>query len=131
MSQKNLLLRIVLLMFFIFVMDFLAGRFFWYFSISWFDMLMHFLGGLWVGFFFTYVFYRQNLFSSSFFKIVLCVLLVGVLWEGFEIFANQYIGRTPFDILDTSSDLFFDLLGGAVAVLFLSGKTMNTGDNAV
>jgi hypothetical protein len=50
-----------------FVADLAATKFFWYYSISWFDMLMHFSGGLWVGLFFSLVFFApRHLFSLGF-----------------------------------------------------------------
>jgi len=125
MDKKKLLFYIVFLMFFMFLMDFLAKSFFWYFTLWYFDIFMHFLGGLWVGLFFIYVFSRKNASFDSIKKIILYVLLIGVLWEFFEIFANQYIGRNPFDIWDTLADLFFDLLGAFVATFYFSKKIVS------
>ncbi len=124
-------------MFFIFIVDILARKFFWYYSIWYFDMVMHFFGGLWAGLFFVWFLsikdlsfpeWSLGLLSLSDYKIVyktlLFVLIVGVLWEIFEIYANNYLGGDSFNILDTVSDVFFDLAGGATAVFYLLNRIM-------
>lgn len=115
-------------MFLIFIANSLALKFYWYFSIWWSDMFMHFLGGLWEGLFFIWFF---SIINFSFLKLslevvnfrliyktVLFVLLIGILWEFFEFFSNNYIGHDPFNALDTISDVFFDLAGGAFSILY-------------
>ncbi|MEK7569536.1 MAG: hypothetical protein AAB500_01430 [Patescibacteria group bacterium] len=100
--------------FLILIINFAAMKFHWYYTIAWFDMPMHFLGGLWIGFALFY-FARGEL---SFVKFIGWVLGIGVLWEVFELFNNHYFGtQDPFDLLDTLSDFLFDLLGGTAAYL--------------
>lgn len=109
-------------MFFIFLMNLTAERLFWYSSIWWFDMVMHFLGGFWVSIFSIYIFSYKEVILPIF-RIILFVLFIGILWEFFEIYSNNYIGGESFDMLDTVSDLFFDLSGGLCAILYLWKKT--------
>lgn len=130
MNRKKLLQHLVFLMFFIFITDLLAKGFYWYYSISWFDMLMHFLGGFWVGLFFLYVFYDKNQFSKKLLAVILGVLLIGVLWEVFEFFLNV-IAHDTFSIADTLSDIFFDLVGGFLAIFFYFKKIMPVASNTV
>ena len=128
MDRKKLLKSLVCLMFLIFIANSLALKFYWYFSIWWFDMFMHFLGGLWEGLFFiwffsiiNFPFLKLSLEVVDFrliYKTILFVLLIGIFWEFFEFFANNYIGHDPFSILDTVSDVFFDLVGGAFSILY-------------
>src|SRR3989344_6115892 len=54
MDRKKFFKRIVYLIFFIFIVHFFANKFYWYSSIWYFDIIMHFLGGLWVGLFFIW-----------------------------------------------------------------------------
>lgn len=119
MDRKMLLKYIVFLMFFIFFANNVILKFHWYYSIWWIDMPMHFLGGFWVGLFFLYIFYDKNQFFKYFLTILLCVLLIGILYEVFEFFVFNEIGKDPFNTLDTASDIFFDLSGGLCAILYL------------
>ena len=122
MNRKNLLKHLVFLMFFIFVLDLVGVSLYWDYSTWWFDMVLHFFGGFWVGLFFIYVFYIRKQILKPFFHIIIFVLLIGILWELFEFYANNYIGKSPFDIIDTLSDIFFDLSGGLCAILYLWKK---------
>ncbi|OGI46772.1 hypothetical protein A2121_00185 [Candidatus Nomurabacteria bacterium GWB1_40_6] len=132
MDRKKLVKHLVFLMFFIFIADILAQKLHWYFSIWWFDMLMHFGGGFWVGLFFIWFFSIKDLpiFQLSFekidfkliLKVLLFVLFFGILWELFEVFVHNYIAQDPFSVLDTTSDIFFDFGGGLCAILYLWKK---------
>ncbi len=124
MNRHRLLALLASLMFFIFIADYLARIFYWYYSISYFDMPMHFLGGLWVGFFFIYVLSTKT--QPSFLKIILWVLLIGLAWELFEFVVKNNIGGAPFDTLDTLSDLFLDVVGGLIAFFLCRKMAMPT-----
>src|SRR3989344_3578880 len=84
MNRKRILKHLVFLMFFLFILNLIAQEFYWYFTIWYFDIIMHFLSGFWVGLFFLYVFYNENLFLKQILTVILGVLLIGVLWEAFE-----------------------------------------------
>jgi hypothetical protein len=114
MNKTRILKHLFLLMFFIFIANMLALKFYWYSLIWYFDVIMHTLGGFWVGMFFLYVFERNKKSfnnSSLFFKVLFATLAVGILWEFYEFYIYQYISQIPFDYIDTSADIFFDLLG--------------------
>ena len=129
MSKKRLLKHLVFLMFFLFVLNLMAQEFYWYFTIWYFDMIMHFLSGFWVALFFVWFFSMEDMGFLQlslekidfklFRKIILFVLSIGVLWELFEFYVYQYIGQIPFHLLNTVSDICFDLLGGICAMLYL------------
>ncbi|OGI58299.1 hypothetical protein A3C60_02200 [Candidatus Nomurabacteria bacterium RIFCSPHIGHO2_02_FULL_37_45] len=138
MDRKKFFKRIVYLIFFIFIVHFFANKFYWYSSIWYFDIIMHFLGGLWVGLFFIWFSSESLRLSLAFkaltlviFKILLFVFVVGFGWEVFEFLFNNYIAQNPFDFLDSTSDIFFDLVGGIVAILFFLKKTMLSNENKV
>jgi len=122
MDRIKLFKRLALLIFLIFITNFFANKFYWYASIRYFDMVMHFLGGLWVGLALLWLLFKENFSFVLIFKILLGVLVVGVLWEIFEILVNSTIAQNPFDVLDTASDLFFDFGGGLCAILYLWKK---------
>lgn len=118
MDPKKLLIRIISLIFFIFLLNYLAMEFHWYSSIWYFDMLMHFLGGFWLGLAAIYLFSLKDSSFKSILKIFFIVLLVGTGWEMFEILIDRFITQSPFDFLDTASDMFFDFAGGLSAVFY-------------
>ena len=115
-------------------------NFFWYYTIWYFDMPMHFLGGLWLSLFFIwffsltdfprYVFYNHP-DLKLFLQTIVFVLIVGVLWEFFEFFTNNYIGRDQFNIMDTSSDIFFDLAGGNLGFYYFLKVIMFVDKNKI
>ena len=121
MDRKKLLKHLVVLMFFIFIMNLLANGFYWYFSIWYFDIIMHFFGGFWVSLFFVYVFSMTSgtqWNSLFFFRVLVSALAVGIFWEFYEYFLN-IVSVEIFDSEDTASDVFFDLAGGLCAILYL------------
>lgn len=123
MNSKRLLKHLVTLMFFIFLANTLALKLNLYSLVWYLDIIMHTLGGMWVGMFFLYVFNRRNPTSLNF-KIVVQTLVttlaIGLLWEIYEFYVYQYLSHITFDMQDTSSDIFFDLLGYSMACFYFS-----------
>ncbi len=132
MNRAKLLKILIYLILFIFCANFLAGKFHWYYSIWWFDMPMHTLGGFWVGLALLYIapIYLDPIYPfsikddsiKSVLKILALVLLIGVGWEVFEALNNYVFKIIPNANLDTISDIFFDLTGGSMAVLYFLSK---------
>lgn len=116
--------RLICLIFFILVINFLANKFYWYFAIPYFDMIMHFLGGFWVGLSYFYFFPIKTIFTSDFLKLLAFVLCIGLGWEVYEMLVNKAVAQNPLDYLDIGSDIFFDLLGGAVATVYFYKRIM-------
>ena len=85
-------------------------------------MPMHFLGGFWVGLLALY-FFADELSDekpfASILKVFIFVLIIGLGWEVFEFFTDKFLSQNPFNILDTASDIFFDLSGGLCAILYV------------
>ena len=127
MDRKNLIKYLICLIFFILIINFFANKFYWYFSIWYFDMFMHFLGGFWVALACLYLFQPKDNPINSILKILLPVLCVGIGWEVYEILVNDVIARNPFNSLDTFSDIFFDLAGGATATLYFFKRIIPEG----
>jgi hypothetical protein len=122
MDRKNILKRLVFLILFIFILNFAATNLYWYSSLAYLDMIMHFLGGFWVALAGFYVFSPK---INSIFNLLFFVLLVGLGWEFYEILVNDVIAQNPFDYGDSLSDIFFDLFGGLCAILYLWKKQPN------
>jgi len=128
MDRKKLLTYLAFLIFFIFAVNYAAMKFYWYFSIWYFDMPMHFLGGFWVGLALLWFFslkefsLPERLFGRAgfkiIFKIILGVFLIGIFWELFEVFVDKTIAQNSFNLLDTVSDMCFDLAGGGLSIIY-------------
>jgi hypothetical protein len=117
-DRKTFFKRLAYLIVFIFILNFLAGKLYWYYDIWWFDMPMHTLGGFWIGLASLYFFPITDKSFNSILKILLLILLVGIGWEVFEIVFNNVLARMTFNTLDTISDVCFDLAGGTIALLY-------------
>lgn len=104
------------------VMHSLAYKFFLYWTTDWYDILMHFLGGLLIGLIVISFIQRLHLDEEIinkkllFVSVILAVLVIGLGWELWEIF----IGFTNVlkDQVDTIIDLVMDTLGGFFAILY-------------
>lgn len=137
MDRKRLFKTSAYLIVLLFLFNYIAVKLYWYNSIWYFDMFMHFLGGFWLGLIFLWLLSFKNssvqISWKLVYKVFLGVLLFGVLWEVFEIIFNNYIAGNPFIVLDTISDIFFDLTGGTFAVFyfFVFKRTMLTEENRV
>lgn len=135
MDSKKIFQQLASLVIAIFILNFLANKFHWYYSIWWFDMPMHFMGGSWLGMVFFWFFKVRELNLSvnlTFLtRLVAWVLFIGVAWELFEYFFINYMAQNNFDLIDTSSDLFFDLFGGTTAVAFLLKRDVLINSNKV
>jgi len=124
MNRAQLFKGLAYLIFAISVLHFLAQKFHWYFSLWWFDMPMHFLGGLWLGLFFIYWFSFKEPSFRYIMGLLSFVFIIGMFWEFFELYFINYVGQNSFSLLDTISDLFFDLSGGLCAMLYLWKKQL-------
>lgn len=131
MNSKKLLIRLISLIFFIFLLNYLAMEFYWYSSIWYLDMPMHFLGGFWLGLIAIFLFSLRDDILKSIFKILFVVLFLGIGWEVFEIVVNNYITQNYFNYVDTISDISFDLAGGLFAVLYYLKNIMSAEENTL
>ena len=128
MTRKKLFKTLSTLIVFIFLVNFMAGILHLYYSIWYFDMPMHFLGGVFLGlllicFFYTDISeYTHGISLNFILKFLLSVLFIGVVWEVFEFIVNMFIAKSPFNLLDTISDVCFDCAGGFFVLLYLFKK---------
>ncbi|MCU0660251.1 MAG: hypothetical protein MUD00_01380 [Candidatus Pacebacteria bacterium] len=128
-KRKKLSTRSAGMILFIFLINYAAMTFYWYGAIWWFDMLMHFLGGFWLGLSAIWVYFyrgktpRQDMsFRKALLISLVAIAAFGVSWEFFEFGIDRLITFAPHNWLDTTSDIFFDLAGGIVAALLLVRK---------
>ncbi len=126
MKTKDLFRMQAHFIIFLFLVNFLANKFHWYYSIWWFDIFMHFIGGVWLGVVFVWLCaFRKLPLTLNFpfvLRLILSVLIVGVGWEVFEYYFINYMAQNNFDVVDTVSDLVLDISGGLLASTYLLYK---------
>jgi len=124
MKQNTLLHAAFAFLVVISALQFAALQFSLYYFYPWYDIMMHFLGGIFVALILLWLFFYSEYierFEVSKRNIILIALLgtlvVGIGWEVFE----YSIGNVPEEnyMLDTSIDLFMDLIGASLVLLFL------------
>ncbi len=97
-----------------------------YWRHSWLDMPMHFLGGLWFGFFGGYYLFdcgriaaKRRLHEAL--VIISFVSLICVLWEFHEFIGDRFVRDSSLimqtSLRDTMSDLLLGMAGGTMAVI--------------
>jgi len=104
------------------ILHMIALKLFLYWTVGWYDIVVHFLGGFLIGLIMISFIRRVHnsekildvglLFSS----VILAVLVIGLGWELWELF----IGFTDIiqDKADTIMDLVMDLIGGTSAIFY-------------
>jgi len=65
LMQKKILKNIAILIVFIFLVNLLTIKFHWYFTIWWFDMPMHFLGGVFISVSVLWLYFFKNPWPNS------------------------------------------------------------------
>jgi len=126
---------VVILTLIILVSHGLGSLFSLYEAISWFDMVMHALGGAWLAAVSTFLLARRfpKLLEgrprrSRIAAVALLVLAGGALWELYELAFAAWTTATYGDLgfyqpwIDTVSDLVLDVLGAVAVALFLLPK---------
>ncbi len=123
--KDKLFKRAAFLGLFIFTVNLLAMKFFWYYSIWWFDMPMHFLGGIFIGLlslsvYMSYFIKEETVLTLGkiFWIAFISALIVGVAWELFEFSLDTFITFKVHYLPDTLSDLCFDMTGAMTAALY-------------
>jgi len=126
--QKPLLKEIAVLSIIIAVFHYLCLVLFLYWTVWWSDIVMHFLGGLIIGLISIFIFYTSGLINLKkentlivFITTIGFVLIVGMSWELWEIFA----GLTSIlkDQTDTIIDLIMDIVGALASIFYFKNKT--------
>jgi uncharacterized membrane protein len=97
-------------------------------------MLMHTLGGVFIAIVLGAIFYKRLVNSNKkkiFIFLICSVLIIGILWEGYEYIVQYFIKNVHLaDIPDSISDLVCDVVGGVLGTIFvvISKKSYNNTD---
>lgn len=129
LEQKFFIEQFILIIVIAFL-NYLAIQFHLYWTFAWFDILMHFLGGVWVAFLSLWFFFFSGftnfkigaLKNMTIFSILLLsVIIVGILWEVFEIHSGVLFFEKNY-AWDTSLDLLMDTIGGVSVFIYAKQK---------
>lgn len=121
MTQKERAIVAFFLAWGVFFLNLAGGYFSWYSGIWWYDMLMHFSGGLMIGtvallFAFSL---RFNWFGQPstprYGRIILLTLFAVLFWEGIE-FSLSTVGGDEFHFLDSFSDMLLGMSGALFVI---------------
>jgi len=123
MQSRSFPLILVFLIIAIAAVNAFAESYYWYWRMRWFDMPMHFAGGVWLAGTAVWWWYSkkeklQNHFFSILAVCLTAALGVGLAWERFEAGLGLATVGHINEIADTLGDLFFDTLGGTAVALF-------------
>ena len=113
--------------FFIFAINFIAMKFYLYYSIWWFDMPMHFLGGVFLSFLALWFYRKWHILENSFSSFLFTLLFVAIIGSSWELFEFGMADLFHFNIqpfFDTMSDLSLDLVGGIFGTIYYLKKIM-------
>ncbi len=124
MIQTRLFKNTFTLLFIVGVLNYIAVYLYLYWTVWWFDMLVHFLAGTCVAMatVLAYYFYNGRRIPVLYKSILLGIfggIIIGVLWEAYELYfeiENIYDGLSY--VLDTSSDLVLDTSGAILGGLY-------------
>ena len=95
-------------------LNLVAIGFYFYWTISWFDYLMHFLGGLTLATVVIWMLKLENRSYKNFITLFIIVMIAGVGWELIEYVYNLTDSTEPYAI-DTTKDLVMDAVGTVAA----------------
>ena len=118
MLRKKILDRLCIAIVLLAIVNTLAVHFSWYGLIWWFDMPMHFLGGIAVFYLSAMIWLPALKWVPAWrflYECVITALLFGILWEALELFLYLHYGSPGFVMLDSLSDMCFDLAGALFA----------------
>jgi RsiW-degrading membrane proteinase PrsW (M82 family) len=124
MNSKPSLAAIILAIIGLLFLHLLGLHFYLYWTVWWFDVLMHFLGGFWVGFTALWLYHfvgKPPRHNRDLAVALLAAIIVGVMWELYEYTTGVTFSLVGYR-LDTATDLAMDLVGGYCAFRYVLYK---------
>jgi len=122
--QLQIPLILVVCLVVIAVVNGFADFYHWYWTMRWFDMPMHFAGGVWLAGMAVWWFLPpfKDMHAVSFMRILFiglgAALGIGLAWELYEAIVGLLTVGHANAMSDTLSDLFFDTVGGTTVAFF-------------
>jgi len=113
------------------ILHILAIEFYLYWTLWWFDVLIHFLGGLWIGlsvlwfvFLSGYVTRFQLQYTNALILTLLSIIIVAVGWEVFEFFVESPLEENY--MFDTITDLIMGTFGALSGYAYVVSNYIQT-----
>lgn len=120
------------------LLHFIAFEFYFYWKFWWFDILMHFFGGLWIGlmalwlvFLSGYIIRFHLSYRTAFFTAIFSVIVIGIGWELFEVWSGVLLEEKANYIFDTTIDFIMDLAGAFLGYLYIVWKYIKPTNNII
>lgn len=125
MSRKQVLYTGFCLAFLLWGLNYVALTFYLYWSLWWYDSMMHFLGGLTLGVLAVWFWNVEKHSLRAFLLIFITVMLLGGVWEVFEyVFDIAGTARGTLNYWkDTIHDMVMDGLGAVLAYFWAIWRT--------
>ena len=111
------------------LLNFFGSLFHWYEIVWWFDMPMHFIGGVCVMYIAVVIFGAAPATEHVGRYLYRCVgvgIALGLAWEVLEFILYKYSGGSVFIPLDSLSDVLFDIAGIFAAAFAMVPIISNT-----
>lgn len=125
MTKSPTLLLALLSAILLWFLNYIALIFHFYWTVIWYDIMMHFLGGLTIGVFLLAIFKIANISTKAFSVLFALAMAISVGWEIFE-YVNEIIDTRDNYVLDTTYDLIMDALGIVTAYFIVSGRSLES-----
>ncbi|MDP3763081.1 MAG: hypothetical protein Q8Q92_00225 [bacterium] len=114
MRKYSLLYTTLGLAILLWVLNLIALTLYLYWTMGWYDIMMHFLGGITIGMLVIWFLKIEDRSLKSFLTAVAWVIVVGGAYEVFE-YVNDLTFSTQEYSIDTAIDLVMDALGAIFA----------------
>lgn len=114
---------VLVVSFALFVMNYVATAANLYWTTSWADVIAHTLGGALVGGIVIAVMTARAIYNKPLAWIIFFALVVGVVWELFELYTGMTFVTDPGYFFDTPKDIFFDTVGAIMSYLYFKPST--------
>ncbi len=125
MPQKKLLFLSLITILLLATLHYFGLKLHWYYYYQWLDIVAHILGGLWITSTAFWIFLKLKHFDTiknyklkSFLIMFFSVLIIGILWEYFEVKNGNVLIHMKGYWPDTLSDIFNGFVGGILAYLY-------------
>ena len=112
MRKSSLPLFAMILICLMWLLNYIAGTFYLYWTTSWFDMPVHLLAGTALSVIVIWLL-KFDKSLNAFVKVFILVVVIGISWEIFEYMIGQTFALEGH-ALDTVTDLLMDAIGATL-----------------
>ncbi len=122
MHKKPMFKEMFVTLLLIWVLHLLGIYLYLYWLFNWYDIVLHFLGGVWVSLIIIWILSILEVQDKKmFFYVLLSIIIIGFSWEIFE-YLTGITGPTFIELIDTIKDLLNDTLGALIGFVYYTKK---------